>query len=113
MHALADISPTKPNRKPLTLGRAVTIVGAIVFIFISILFGFIIVMVGLVIQHGEKESYSGGVRKQTRSICPQCGTAFFFHYSDQDAFGRLLCKSCGHLYKPTEAATNVPSNETV
>jgi predicted RNA-binding Zn-ribbon protein involved in translation (DUF1610 family) len=78
-------------------------VGALILIFVSILFGMIIMLIGILIQHGEKSSSGSGIsEKEVSILCPKCGVSHFYHYSEKDAFGRILCKSCGHLFHPNK-----------
>jgi hypothetical protein len=102
---LSDISKTKSNRSNLTTGRIVTIVGVLIFLFVSFLFGIIITLIGFLIQHGESDSFRSSISKKEVSImCPKCGVSHSYHYSEKDAFGRVLCKSCGHMIHPNKGS---------
>lgn len=97
------MSSTKSDRSELTTGRVVTIVGAIILLFIDVLFGIIIIVIGGIIQYGEnRPSGSGIFEKEASVICPECGASHFYHYSEKDAFGRISCKSCKHLFHPSK-----------
>ena len=97
------MSSTKSDRIELTTGRIVTIVGVIIFLFIHFLIGIIIIVIGGIIQYGENSSMGSDTFEKEASVsCPKCGASHFYHYSDKDAFGRILCKSCRHLFHPSK-----------
>ncbi|MBN2228330.1 MAG: hypothetical protein JW779_01980 [Candidatus Thorarchaeota archaeon] len=95
-------SKTESNRSNLTTGKIVTIVGVLIFLFIHFLFGLIITFIGGLIQLCENQSsraiVSSSREEETQQSCPKCASLHFYHYSEKDVFGRIICKSCGHLF---------------
>jgi uncharacterized C2H2 Zn-finger protein len=117
---LGNASKMESNRSDVTTGKIITIVGVMIFLFIHFLFGLIITLIGGIIQHSEnrtsKTTASYSREEETQLKCPQCLSSHFYHYSEKDAFGRVVCKSCGHLFHPdrvSESHTNQSSSDIV